>query len=234
MNWIRISAPTIVCVSFPEINYPFFSVSLSILHHIAIEENILLHYKPMNIRRALIEIIKERSFEYSPEPKFRLTSGAVSNFYFNMKKTTQSPDGMHMIGEIIYRKIKELGLHPGGIGGLTLGADPISYAVASHSYLAKEPIQAFVIRKEPKEHGLKLPIEGNIKPGDHVVIVDDVVTTGGSTIKAINTARESGLVIDAVIVLVDRCEQNGRQNIEALGLPVYSIFTINDFLPSKN
>jgi len=188
----------------------------------------------MDLRENLIQIIKERSFQYSSEPKFKLTSGAVSNFYFNMKKTTQSPDGMHLVGKIVFEKIMELGLHPDAIGGLTMGADPIAYSVALYSYSVKEPIQAFVLRKEPKEHGLKLPIEGNVKAGDHAVIVDDVVTTGGSTIKAINVAKENGLIIDAVIVLLDRCEQNGRQNIEALGYPVYGILTINDFIPSKN
>jgi orotate phosphoribosyltransferase len=114
-----------------------------------------------------------------------------------------------------------------------MGADPIAYAVAMYSYTMKEPVQAFVIRKEPKEHGLRLPIEGNITAGDHVIIVDDVVTTGGSTIKAITIAKESGLLIDAVIILVDRCEQNGRQNIEALGCPVHDILTIQDFVPDK-
>ncbi|MBF0559802.1 MAG: orotate phosphoribosyltransferase, partial [Nitrospirae bacterium] len=79
----------------------------------------------------------------------------------------------------------------------------------------------------------KLPIEGNVKPGDRVIIIDDVVTTGGATIKAINTAKEFGMIIDAVIVLVDRCEQNGRQNIEALGYPVYDILTVRDFLEAK-
>jgi orotate phosphoribosyltransferase len=187
----------------------------------------------MNLRENLIETIKERSFQYSSEPKFKLTSGAVSHFYFNMKKTTQSPDGMYLVGRIVFEKIKELGLHPDAIGGLTMGADPIAYAVAMYSYGVHEPIQAFVIRKEPKAHGLKLPIEGNIKPGDHVIIIDDVVTTGGSTIKAITIAKESGLIVDAVIVLVDRCEQNGRQNIEALGSPVYDILTIQDFVPRK-
>ena len=187
----------------------------------------------MNLKGKLIEIIKERSFQYSSEPKFKLTSGAVSHFYFNMKKTNQSPDGMYLVGRLVFEKIRELGLHPDAIGGLTMGADPIAYAVAMYSYSVHEPIQAFVIRKEPKEHGLKLPIEGNIKSGDHVIIVDDVVTTGGSTIKAITIAKESGLLIDAVIVLVDRCEQNGRQNIEALGCPVYDILTIQDFVPDK-
>jgi orotate phosphoribosyltransferase len=186
----------------------------------------------MHTKERLIEIIRERSYQYSHEPKFKLASGAVSNFYFNMKKTTQSPEGMHLVGKIVFEKIKELGLHPDAIGGLTLGADPIAYAVAMHSYGAGEPIEAFVIRKEPKGHGLKLPMEGNVKSGDHVIVIDDVVTTGGSTIKAINVAEENGLTIDAVIVLVDRCEQNGKHNIEALGYPVYDILTIGDFIPA--
>lgn len=185
----------------------------------------------MKKRERLIEIIKERSFQYRSKPEFRLASGALSNFYFNMKKTTQSPEGMHLVGEMVFEKIRELELHPDAIGGLTLGADPIAYAVAMHSYVAGEPIEAFVIRKEPKGHGLGLQMEGNVKTGDRVIIIDDVITTGGSTIKAINVARENGLLIDAVIVLVDRCEQNGRQNIEALGCPVYQILTVNDFIP---
>ncbi len=188
----------------------------------------------MDLRGNLIEIIKERSFQYSSDPKFKLTSGAVSNFYFNMKKTTQSPDGMHLIGQIVFEKIKELGLCPHAIGGLTMGADPIAYAVAMYSFGVNDPVQAFVIRKEPKGHGLKLPIEGNVNPGEHVIIIDDVITTGGSTIKAINIAKEYGLIIDAVIVLVDRCEQNGRQNIEELGYPLYDILTLYDFIPAKN
>jgi orotate phosphoribosyltransferase len=188
----------------------------------------------MNLRDSLIEIIKERSFQYSSEPKFKLVSGAVSNFYFNLKKTTQSPDGMYLTGRIFFEIIRELGLHPHAIGGLTMGADPIAYAVSFYSFTVSEPMQAFVIRKEPKEHGLRLPIEGNVSAGDHVIIIDDVITTGGSTIKALTVAKEYGLIIDAVIVLVDRCEQNGRQNIEALGYPVYSILTVNDFIHSKS
>jgi orotate phosphoribosyltransferase len=186
----------------------------------------------MDPKKRLIDIIKERSFQYSSEPRFRLASGAMSNFYFNMKKTTQSPEGMSLIGGIVFETIRKAGLHPDAIGGLTLGADPIAYAAALHSYTAGEPMEAFVVRKEPKDHGLKLPIEGNVKAGDHVVIIDDVVTTGGSTIKAIRSAVDNGLIVDAVVVLLDRCEQNGRANIEALGYPVYAILTVHDFIPS--
>ena len=185
----------------------------------------------MSERERLIEIIKERSFQYSEEAAFRLSSGAVSKFYFNMKKTASSGEALYLAGKLVFEKIKEQQLHIDAIGGLTMGADPIAYAVARYSFDVRQNIQAFVIRKEPKEYGLNLQIEGNVKPGDHVVIVDDVVTTGSATIKAINIARKHGLIVVAAIVLVDRGEQNGRQNIEGLGLPVYDIFTIKDFIP---
>lgn len=190
---------------------------------------------PMDdLKNRLIEIIRERSFQYSNEAKFKLSSGASSHFYFNMKKTTHSPEGMHLVGELVFNKIKKLGLRTKAIGGLTMGADPIAVATAMHSYTVKEPISSFVVRKERKAHGLGLQIEGDIKKGDHVIIVDDVVTTGASTIKAIEAAKEYGLIIDAVIILVDRCEQNGRESIEALGYPVYNILTIRDFMPAHN
>lgn len=194
---------------------------------------ILYNLHAMTDRERLIEIVKAVSFQYSEEPVFRLTSGALSSMYFNMKKTTMSAEGMHLVGTLVFEKIRDLGLNVRAIGGLTLGADPIAYAVAACSYHAGRPIDAFVIRKEPKGHGLRLPVEGNVAPGDPVVIVDDVVTTGGSTIKAITAAQDFGLVVRAVIVLLDRCEQNGRGNIEALGYPVYDILTVGDFVPPR-
>lgn len=183
------------------------------------------------LKKRLIALIKERSFKYSPEPTFKLSSGGVSKFYFNMKPTTYSPEGLYLIGTLVYQKIKESGYTPKGIGGLTLGADPIALAVARVSYDEKDSIEAFVVRKEPKKYGMGLQIEGNIAPGDHVVIIDDVVTTGSSTIKAIEAAEQQGLVIDAVIVLVDRDEQEGRKRISERGYPVFSILTVHDFLP---
>lgn len=188
------------------------------------------NYATMNERERLIEIIKERSFQYSNEPTYKLSSGATSKFYFNMKKTTSSGEAGFLIGKLVFEKISELQLRIDAIGGLTMGADPIAYAVARYSYDVQQPIQAFVIRKEAKEHGLQLQVEGNVKSGDRVVIVDDVVTTGSSTIKAIDIARQHGLIVVAAIIFVDRGEQNGRQNIEGRDLPVYDIFTIKDFI----
>jgi orotate phosphoribosyltransferase len=177
----------------------------------------------------LIEYVKEHSFLRSKEPVFRLSSGKMSNVYFDLRLTTLSPEGQHLIGNLIYSKLKELRLKPKAVGGLTMGADPVASAVAYASYLKGDPIEAFIVRKEPKAHGRGLQIEGNIQKGDNVVIVDDVLTTGGSTIKAIGIAKNTGLNVLAALVVLDRCEQNGRENVERSGCPLHSILTIEDF-----
>jgi orotate phosphoribosyltransferase len=188
----------------------------------------------MDMKERLIAYINEHSFLKSSEPVFRLSSGKMSNVYFDLRLTTLAPEGQYLIGNLLYEKIKEFDLKPKAVGGLTMGADPVSSALAYTSYIKDDPIEAFVIRKEPKAHGRGLQIEGNIKEGEDVVVVDDVLTTGGSTIKAINIARESGLNVLAAIVLLDRCEQQGRENVEKLGIPVYSILTVNDFKKENN
>ncbi|MCL0038108.1 orotate phosphoribosyltransferase [Thermodesulfovibrionales bacterium] len=185
----------------------------------------------MTHKDRLINLIKNRSLRYSEKP-FRLSSGAYSHFYLDLKRTTQSPEGLHLVGRVVFEKAKEIGLSVSAIGGLTMGADSVAMAVAMHSYGSNNPLEAFVVRKEPKQHGLMSQIEGNVEEGDNVIIVEDIVTTGISVIKAIEAAVRHGLNIAAVIILVDRCEQNGRQNIEATGYPVYSILTINDLLPA--
>ncbi len=181
-------------------------------------------------REKLIRLIKERSFERSDSPSFPLSSGKMSCYYFNLKKVTMASDGGVLIGNLVLDKIQELNLKPRAIGGLTMGADPIAVATSFASFLRNNPIEAFVIRKEAKEHGLKLQVEGNVERNDKVIIVEDVVTTGQSTVKAVGVAREYGLDILAVIALLDRCEQNGRKNIETEGTTVHSILTIQDFL----
>jgi len=180
-------------------------------------------------RQRLIEFIRGRSFLRSEKPVFKLSSGKMSNVYFDLRLTTLSPEGQYLIGNLILDALKEHNLKPKAVGGLTMGADPVSTAAAFASYERGGPIEAFVIRKEPKKHGRGLQIEGNVEAGDEVVIVDDVLTTGGSVIKAINIARKSGLKILAVVVVLDRCEQNGRENVEKLGIPVYSLLTMKDF-----
>ena len=174
------------------------------------------------MKNRLLLLILERAFKYSEEPTFKLVSGRMSNYYFNCKTVTLHPEGLYVIGNIIFDMIKDSGAK--GIGGLTLGADPIADAVAYTSFLKNSPVEAFVVRKTAKAHGTMQWIEGNITRGDNVVIVDDVITTGKSTIEAITRAKESGLTVVKVIALVDR-QEGGRENIEALGHKVETVVT---------
>jgi orotate phosphoribosyltransferase len=175
----------------------------------------------------MIDLILDRAFKYSEEPVFKLVSGRMSNYYFNCKAVTLHPEGMYLIGNLIFDLIKDMDIK--GIGGLTLGADPIAYAVAYTSYLKGRPVEAFVVRKTPKSHGTMQWIEGNIKKGDRVVIVDDVITTGKSTIEAINRTKEAGLEIVKVIALIDR-QEGGREAVEASGYKLDSIITRDEVM----
>ncbi|ABW68980.1 orotate phosphoribosyltransferase [Desulfosudis oleivorans] len=183
----------------------------------------------MNDRQRLIELIRQRAYRRTETPEITLASGKKSCFYFNLKKVICSSEGQYLSGRLVYDKIMALGLAPDGVGGLTMGADPISYATAYTFHLNHGAVEAFSIRKEPKDHGAGLQIEGNIGQGARVIITEDVVTTGGSTIKAITIARAHGLQVMGVIALLDRCEENGRQNIEAQGVPMHAILSIADF-----
>ena len=162
----------------------------------------------------LMEIILEKSFQYSEEPTFKLVSGGVSNFYFNCKPTMLDPEGKELIGRLIFSTIRDLEVT--GIGGLELGSVPISSAVSLISHLEGQPIKEFIVRKEKKDHGIPAKVEGEFVAGEKVVVVDDVITTGGSTIKAIEAVQKLGLEVAKVVVLVDREEMNGRQSIEKL------------------
>ncbi|MBT8491312.1 MAG: orotate phosphoribosyltransferase [Deltaproteobacteria bacterium] len=175
----------------------------------------------------LAQIISERSFEYREEPSFTLASGRKSNYYFNCKTTTLDPEGMNLIGNIVCDILQDSDVT--ATGGLTLGADPIANAVSVISYQRGKPIKSFIVRKDAKAHGTGNAVEGNVKQGEKVAILDDVITTGGSTIAAIERAREAGLVIDRVIALIDR-EEGGRENIEKYVDKVYSVFTRTEIM----
>jgi len=174
------------------------------------------------MKESLLAMVVARSFKYSKEPTFKLVSGRMSNYYIDCKKVTLSGEGLLLIGTMVYEKIKDLDIS--GIGGLTLGADPIAISTAFVSLLNKKIIHPFVVRKEAKGHGTESFIEGNIKEGEKVVVVDDVITTGGSTIKAIEKSRLAGFEVVKAVVLVDR-EEGGKEAIEELGVTVDSIFT---------
>lgn len=173
-------------------------------------------------RERLGKIILERSFKYSDNPPFTLASGRQSNFYFNCKPTTLDPEGMNLIGEVVFDMLRDAPVT--AAGGLTLGADPIANALAVVSFQRGKPIKSFIVRKDIKDHGTKSAIEGNVVAGERVVILDDVITTGGSTITAIGQAGRAGLVVDRVITLIDR-EEGGRENILQHTNCVESVFT---------
>jgi len=152
----------------------------------------------------LLDLLCRKSFQYSSEPTFRLVSGRLSRFYVNCKPTSLSARGMYLIGNLVLDALEGLKLK--GVGGLTFGADPIAVATAFASELRGCPLNAFSIRKSQKDHGIIKWIEGDIQVGDRVAIIDDVATTGGSTIKAIERARAEGVEVVRVVILVDRQE----------------------------
>ncbi len=162
------------------------------------------------MKQELIRLLCEKSFQYRDEPVFKLVSGRRSRFYVNCKPTTLSPRGMYLAGHLVFEAIGDL--HVVGVGGMTFGADPVAVATAFVSELKKKPFKAFSIRKSQKDHGVVKWIEGDLIPGDPVVIIDDVATTGGSTIKAIERARAEGLKVLKAVVLVDR-QEGGVENI---------------------
>jgi orotate phosphoribosyltransferase len=179
------------------------------------------------MKERLGEIIIARSFKYSDNPPFTLASGKKSNYYFNCKPTTLDPEGMNLIGTLLFNLLKDSEIT--AAGGLTLGADPIATALSVISYQKGKPIKSFIVRKDAKDHGTKSSIEGNIRPGEKVVIIDDVITTGGSTIIAIEQAHEAGLIVDRVITLIDR-EEGGRENILKHIDHVESVFTRTEIM----
>ena len=179
------------------------------------------------MKERLGEIILDRSFKYSEDPPFTLASGKKSNYYFNCKPTTLDPEGMNLIGEIIFDMLKDTDIT--AAGGLTLGADPIANALSVISYQKGKPIKSFIVRKDIKAHGTKSAIEGSVGTGEKVAIIDDVITTGGSTIAAIEQARLTGLIVEMVITLIDR-EEGGRENILQYVDNIKSIFTRTEIM----
>jgi len=181
----------------------------------------------MTDKERLKQIILELSYE---KRKVVLASGRESDFYFDGKQTTLHAEGGLLVGRLFYEAIKDVkGVQ--GVGGITLGADPIATATSVAAFLAGQPMHAFIIRKEPKGHGTGQWLEGrkNLPPGSKVVIVEDVVTTGGSSMKAVNRAIEEGLQVLGIVTLVDR-EEGGRENIEKEGYWLRTIFTKSELL----
>jgi orotate phosphoribosyltransferase len=180
------------------------------------------------LRHRLLDLLIARSYRQAASPIFRLASGTMSNFYIDCRATTMCGDAMPLIGAVFAEQLpKDLA----AIGGLTMGADPIANAVAFYCATQGRRMNSFSIRKEAKQHGLAKWIEGNVPAGSKVAVIDDVVTTGGSTVQAIRRCREEGLVVAKVLLLVDRQEEGGIEAIRqeaGADVPVRAIFTKSD------
>jgi len=174
-------------------------------------------------RPELLRLLAAKSFRLG---EFKLSSGANSDYYIDCRATTLHAKGSRLTGQVFWDEIRGRGWKPQGIGGLTLGADPIVVAVA----VVSGEVDGFLVRKAEKQHGTAQRIEGFREKGARVVIVDDVCTTGASTIQAIEAAREFGFDVIGVMCLVERQEAGGRPQVEkaAAPAPFVSIFTAND------
>lgn len=178
-------------------------------------------------RRRLLQLLTEKSYA---KRAVTLASGKQSDFYIDCKKTVLTAEGHWLVGRLFLSAITESAPAVVGVGGLTMGADPLASSVSLVSHLAGRPLAAFLVRKEPKGHGTGQWLEGRtaFADGAKVAIVEDVITTGGSALKAVERAKLEGLEPVALFALVDR-QEGGREAIEASGLEVFSLFTREDF-----
>ena len=170
---------------------------------------------------ALDQLLLERSVRRGD---FVLASGRRSSFYVDARLTTMSAQGLVLIGRVGLQAIRTKGWTPDAVGGLTMGADPVAYAIAAASAQSPPQVQAFSVRKEAKAHGTGRPIEGNFAAGNRVVIVEDVLTTGGSAQQAVTRVRAEGGQVLGVLTVVDR-EEGGLKALEAQGIEVVSLTT---------
>lgn len=170
---------------------------------------------------ALERLLLARSVQ---QGDFVLASGQRSSFYIDCRLTTMSAEGMVLVGKAGLAAIRAMNWEANAVGGLTMGADPVAYAIAAASFGSPSPIDAFSVRKDAKQHGTKRRIEGNFRSGDRVIVVEDVITSGGSALQAIEAVEEAGGQVAGVLAVVDR-EQGGRERIAASGRPVVSLTT---------
>ncbi len=180
----------------------------------------------MTDHSTLIALLAERS---AKRGQFTLASGKQSTFYIDARLTTMSPEGLSIIGPLALSALRQTGWSVDAIGGLTLGADPISYAISYASARSDHPLRAFTVRKEAKTHGTGKLLEGPFRQGDRAAVIEDVLTTGGSALQAIDAVRAAAGTVVGVLALVDR-EEGGRQAIEKAGVPVIALATASQII----
>ncbi len=181
----------------------------------------------MTDHEQLVRLLAARS---ARRGNFTLASGRQSSLYIDARLTTMTPEGQQLIGRLGLEAIRDAAWQPDAVGGLTLGADPVAYAICHSSAETDRPLRAFTVRKEPKAHGTGKQVEGPLARGDRVVIVEDVITTGGSAARAIEAVKREGAIPVGVLALVDR-EEGGREHLESLGLHVRALTTATEIVP---
>lgn len=176
----------------------------------------------MNNKERLGEIVRRDAVQHG---EFTLASGRKSNIYIDLRKVTLAGEGAALIGELIEEILRDYEVD--AVGGMTMGADPIATTASIACHRAGRQVDAFLVRKEQKEHGMQRMVEGPVREGMRVAVVEDVITTGGSTLKAMDHIIDAGLKVACVIAVLDRCE-GGRENIEARGVKVHALLDRND------
>ena len=174
--------------------------------------------------KRLQEILLAQSFKVGA---FTLSSGKSSDYYVDCRTTTLDPEGADVSARLLFARVKELKTKVDAVGGLTLGADPMTAALIVRSWQEKQPLRGFIVRKEAKAHGRGRRVEGNLRKSDQVVILEDVVTTGGSALQAIEAVEAEGATVVEVMALVDR-EEGGREALSAKGYPLFALFTASE------
>ena len=180
----------------------------------------------MTDRERLKALLVERSIRLGD---FTLSSGAKSDYYIDARPTTMSAEGQRLVGEVACAAVRESGLNPTHVGGLTLGADPVTYAIVHRSALDGSPIDGFTVRKRAKEHGTEQRIEGGLPQKGRCLIIEDTITTGRSTLQAVEAVKTHGTTIVGVLALVNRSE-TAEAFYANQGLPLISIFTGDELL----
>jgi orotate phosphoribosyltransferase len=175
-------------------------------------------------RGTLVGLLKRRSLKIG---EFTLASGLTSHYYVDARLTTMSAEGLQTIGPLGVAMIADAGWRAAAVGGLTLGADPVAYAIAMASRDNPPVMDAFTVRKQPKDHGTGRRIEGCFGSASEVIVVEDVITTGNSALKAAQAVEDEGGRVVGVLGVVDRME-GGRDTIEAAGYPVLTMVTVRD------
>jgi len=179
--------------------------------------------------QSLVQLLAQKSVRRG---RFTLASGKISDIYIDVRMTSMSPEGLSRIGPLALQVIRSTGWSVDSVGGMTLGADPIAYAISYASSVSTLPLRAFTVRKDTKLHGTGKLIEGPFSRGDNVVIVEDVITTGASALQAIETVTNAGGYVQGVLALVDR-KEGGREAIEHKGYAVISLVSIDELIAAS-